>query len=139
MKRLILAATLVSVGILGYGQCEKKVLLTSSKTQHLAADSSVERTDDETTLIEFDKSNISISPGEEHMTGTIKSYACNWPTPYKVGKTKLKVTLTNPQGESKDATITIEGKDGKISFLAELDDQPDKKIRLVVEKFEEKH
>ncbi|HLZ88647.1 MAG TPA: hypothetical protein VKQ52_15435, partial [Puia sp.] len=111
-----------------------------SKTEHLGADSSVQRTEDENTIIEFDKSTISITPGHEPtMTGTVNSYTCNWATPFKVGRSRLKITLTNPQGETKNATINIEGKDGKIIFLAELDDEADKKIRLVVDKFEEKH
>jgi hypothetical protein len=138
MKKILLAAVLLTGGLLTYGQCEKKVVLTSSKTEHLRADSTIERTDDEQTVIEFDKSTISITPGENHMTGTVKSYTCNWTTPYKVGKTRLKVTLTNPEGESRDATLTIEGKDGHIVFLAELDNMPDKKIRLFADKFEEK-
>ena len=139
MKKGILAAVLLSAGLISYGQCEKRVLLTASKTEHLGADSSVQRTDDETTVIEFDKSNISITPSGHTMTGTIKSYTCDWPTPFKVGKTRMKVTLANEAGETKDATITIEGKNGKINFLAELDEDPDKKIRLQIEKFEEKH
>jgi hypothetical protein len=138
MKKILLAAALTTTGLITYAQCEKKVVLTSSKTEHLRADSTIERSEDEHTVIEFDKSTISITPGENHMTGTIKSYTCDWTTPYKVGKTRLKVTLTNNEGESKGATLTIEGKDGRIVLLAELDDMPDRKIRLVADKFEEK-
>lgn len=138
MKYLFLAAILLTTGFLGYGQCDKKVRLTSSKTEHLGADSSVQRTEPETTIVEFDKSDISISPGEQRMTGKINSATCNWTTPFKVGKTRLKITLTTDDGQTQNATITIEGKDGKISFLAELDNTPDRKIRLAVDKFEEK-
>jgi hypothetical protein len=44
----------------------------------------------------------------------------------------------NEQGRIFGLTITVEGKEGKISFLAEIDEQPDRKIRIVVDKFEEK-
>lgn len=138
MKQLLLAALLLGAGHIGYSQCDKKVQLTASKTEHLGADSGVQRTDDEKTVIEFDRSTISITPGNDKMTGKVNSMICNWTTPYKVGRTQMKVTLTNPQGESKDLTITIEGKAGKVIFLAELDDAPDKKIRLVADKFAEK-
>lgn len=139
MKHLLLAGLLLAATHIAYSQCDKKVLFTSSKTEHLGADSSVQRSDDENTIIEFDRSTITVAPGENpKMTGKVNSITCNWTTPYKVGRTQMKATLTNPQGESKDVTITIEGKAGKIVFLAVLDDEPEKKIRLVADKFEEK-
>ena len=139
MKHLLLAGLLLAAGHIGYSQCDKKVLLTSSKTDHLGADSSIQRAVDENTVIEFDNSTISVAPGENpKMTGKINSITCNWPTPYKVGRTQMKAMLTNPEGESKGLTITIEGKAGKIVFLAVLDDEPEKRIRLVADKFEEK-
>jgi hypothetical protein len=36
------------------------------------------------------------------------------------------------------ATITIEGKDGKITFLMEIEEMPDRKIRVWVDEFGEK-
>ena len=140
MKQLLLAAALLATtGLAGYGQCEKKVVLSASKTEHLGADSSLQRTDDEATVIEFDKSTITVKPEHEGaLTGKVNTVTCNWATPFKVGKTRMNVTLTNPEGESKNLTITIEGKAGKVIFLAEMDDMPDKKIRLVADKFEEK-
>jgi hypothetical protein len=35
-------------------------------------------------------------------------------------------------------TITIEGKEGKLTLLAEVDDDPNHKIRVTIDKFEEK-
>ena len=139
MKTFLLAAAFVSVGLAGYSQCEKKVVLTSSKTEHLGADSAIQQVQDEKTTIEYDKSSITISPGNDNtMTGTIDSYTCDWSIPFKTGKTKLKVTLTNPQGETQKATITIVGKDGKITFVGELDEKPEHKIRLHADTFAEK-
>lgn len=141
MKKMFMAILLLAAGsMMSYGQCDKKVILISSKTEHLGADSTVERTDDEKTIVEFDKTNITVVPGsEEHkMTGTIKSCTCDWKIPFKEGRTAMKVTLANDNGETKEITITIDGKGGKIKFLAVLDDEPEKKIRLVVDSFEEK-
>ena len=129
---------MLTAAYFGFGQCGTKVVLTSSQTQHLGADSSVQRTEDEKVVIEFDKSTITISPGDNHMTGKVDSITCNWTTPYKVGKTRLKVTITNGQGETQRATITIEGRDGKIVLLGEVDNMPDEGIRLIADKFEEK-
>jgi hypothetical protein len=140
MKQLILVAGLVSAALLSYGQCEKKVVLTASKTQHLGADSTVQSTDEENTVVEFDRSTIEIAPGDnEKMTGKVNSSTCNWPAPYKNGHSQLRITLTNSAGRTKDATVTIDGKDGRVTLFLELDGMPDRKIRLVADKFEEKH
>ena len=141
MKKMVIVLVLLSTGaVVSYGQCDKKVIITASKTMYLGADSAVQRTEDEQTTVEFDKTNITIIPGnsDHKMTGTVKSYACNWTNAFKDGKTAIKVAVTNDDGHAMNLTITIGGKDGKINFLAEVDDEPEKKIRLVVDKFEEK-
>jgi|SRR5579872_135923 len=138
MKHFLLAGLFLASGYFGFGQCGAKVVLTSSQTQHLGADSSVQRTTDEKTVIEFDQSTITITPGDNRMTGKVDSVDCNWTTPYKVGKTRLKTTISNDQGETRKVTITIVGKDGKIVLLAEVEDLPEDRIQLVADKFEEK-
>jgi len=139
MKQLLLAAGLLTAATAGYGQCEKKTVLTASKTDHLAADSSVERSEDGVITIEFDKTTFLVNqPNEGLIPGKVDSVTCNWPTPYKVGKTRMKVTLTNPQGEPQHFTVTIEGKAGTVTLMAVMDDQPSHKIRIIADKFEEK-
>jgi hypothetical protein len=124
-----------------YAQCDKKVVVTSSKTEHLGADSTVQRTDDESVTVEFNKDTLNVaissSNGNQNLAGKVKSYSCDWSTPFKEGKTVLKATMTNENGESRDLSITVTGKAGKIGFLAEVEGEPDR-IRLVVDKFEEK-
>jgi hypothetical protein len=139
MKQFLLAAVLLTAVTAGYGQCEKKTVLSASKTDHLAADSSVERSDDGVITIEFDKTTFLVNPpNESPLTGKVDSVTCNWPTPYKEGKMRMKITLTNGQGETQHFTVTIEGKAGKVTFLAVMDGQPGERIRLVADKFEEK-
>lgn len=140
MKHLILAAVLLLAGATTYAQCGKKVLLTASQTEYLGSDKTVQRTEKESSVIEFDSTSIIIVPGnDDHkMTGTIRSSSCDWSTAFKEGKTVLKVDLADHNGEVKKITITIEGKNGRVEFLAEVDDMPDKKIHLVADKFEEK-
>ena len=139
MKQLLLAAVLLTAAMAGYGQCEKKSVFTASKTEHLAADSSVQRSDDGVVTIEFDKTTFNVNPpNEEPMAGKVDSISCGWPTPYKEGKMRMKVTLTSPQGETQHFTVTIEAKDGKVILLAVMDNDPDQKIRMIADKFEEK-
>ncbi len=139
MKQFLAVAVLLIAARTGYGQCDKKSVLTASKTDHLGADSSVQRSDDGVITIEFDKTTFNVNPpNEEPMTGKVDSVSCSWSTPYKEGKTRMKVTLTNPQGESQHFTVTIEGKAGKVTLLAVMDNQPGERIRLSADKFEEK-
>jgi hypothetical protein len=139
MKQFLIAAALLTAFSTGYGQCEKKTLLSAAKMDHLAADSSVERSEDGVITIEFDKKTFNVNPpNESPLTGKVDSVTCNWPTPYKVGKMWMKVTLTNPQGETQHFAVTIEGKNGKVTLFAVMDGEPDKIIRLVADKFEER-
>lgn len=139
MKQFLVSAILLTAVTTGYGQCENKTILTASKTEHLGADSSVERSDDGVVTIEFDKTTFKVNPpNEDPLNGKVDSVSCSWPVPFKEGKTRMKVTLTNPQGEIQHFTVIIEGKAGKVVLNAVMDDQPDQKIRLTADKFEQK-
>ncbi|MBS1524615.1 MAG: hypothetical protein JST19_03135 [Bacteroidetes bacterium] len=144
MKSILTTFLLLAAGsTISLAQCDKKVSLTSSKTQHLDNQGALKHAEDEKTTVEFSQSDIAISingdNGEHKLTGKVKSDSCNWKVPFKDGKTKLQITLSNEEGESRDYTVTIEGKDGKVTLLAESPDEPDEKIRLDVDKFEEKN
>ncbi|MFA6085323.1 hypothetical protein [Mucilaginibacter sp.] len=138
LKKLILALLLmVAASTISYAQCDKTDTITSSTTYHLDDKGVVERTKDEETVITFNKTNITIAPGgEDHVTsGPVKSYTCNWTTPFKVGKTVITAVLTDG-GEDINATITIEGTDGKVTVTFEADKLQGKKIQVVANKFE---
>jgi hypothetical protein len=141
-KILFLLVLLLIIGIVfSYAQCGKKQLITSSKTEYIDPSGNVQRTVDENTTIEYDTSQITITISEgdsKVMTGPVKLDSCNWTVPYKQGKTVVKAVVSDARGDAKNLTITIEGKDGKLYFLAEVEEVPDMKIRLTIEKFEEK-
>ena len=137
MKKLILAfSLLLTDSIIANAQCGKKSVFTSSKTEYLDASGTVERSVDEKTVVEITKTDITITPGDHTMTGPIKSDTCNWKIPYKEGKSVIKAGVSDGQGEAKNVTITIEGKDGKITILAQVEDMPGKTIRITADKFE---
>ena len=141
MKQLILAFVLLSFySSKSLAQCDKKIFMSSSKTEFIDAGGTVQDTKEEKTTIEISKTDVLITPGEEDhtMTGTIKSSTCDWKIPFKEGKMVIKAVLDNEQGEKKNLTITIEGKDGKLTFLGEIEEMPDRKVRLMIDKFEEK-
>ena len=139
MKKQVLILMLVVVaGTSTYAQCDKKNLLTGSSTEYLNASSELQRTVDESTIIEYDAKSITITPGDHSMSGTISSIVCDWKTPYKEGKSVIKASVEGPNGQFMTTTITIEGKDGKVTLLFEAEEVPDMKIRLSLDKFEEK-
>lgn len=142
MKKLLFGGILLIAGTTGiYAQCDKKVVITSAKTEHLGADSTVVRTDDEQDTVEFDKTTLNVSihnaERDQKLKGTVQSYTCHWNSPFQEGKTEIKGTLTNENGESRGVTITVTGKAGKISFFAVVEGEDDR-VRLVVDKFAEK-
>jgi hypothetical protein len=138
MKKQIFTLLLIAITGTSYAQCDKRVFLTAKATEYLDANNVLQKTVDEITTVEFDTKTISIMPGEHHLEGTINSVSCDWKTPFKEGKTVIKGSIANPMGDLMTCTITIEGKEGKQTFVFEAEETPDKKIRLVLDKFEEK-
>lgn len=141
-KVLLFAIILMAIGMVSNAQCSenKASRFSSSKTEYLNESNTVENSRDEKTTIEFKNKDITVfinGEGEQKMTGTIKSATCDWSIPYKVGKSVYKATLVDQSGDVKNATITIEGKDDKLTFVVEVEEMPGKKIRLVADKFEE--
>lgn len=141
MKTIILILSALLAGsIASIAQCGKAATLTSSKTEYLDSSMTLQRTTDETSVVELSDSIITIAPGNEphKMTATIKSNTCNWSVPYKEGKSIIKATLSDEHGNMKNLTITIEGTAGKVTLLAEVEDMPDRKIRVPIDTFKEK-
>jgi len=142
MKKTLLFLTGLLGIIIANAQCaeNKTARFSSSKTEYLNESNTVENTRDEKTTIDFKNKDITIlisGENDQKMTGTIKSATCDWSTPYKVGKSVYKATIVDEGGDVKNATITIEGKDNKLTFVVEIEEMPGKKIRLVADKYEE--
>lgn len=143
MKKTLLFLTgLLGIIMVSSAQCteNKTSRFSSSKTEYLNESNTVENTRDEKTTIDFKNKDITIlisGENDQKMTGTIKSATCDWSTPYKVGKSVYKATIVDEGGDVKNATITIEGKDNKLTFVVEVEEMPGRKIRLVADKYEE--
>ncbi len=139
MKRQILTLLFIAAaGYSSFAQCDKKNTLTSSVTEYLNNNGEVQRTKDENTTVVFDSKQISITPEDHTMDGTISEIKCDWKTPYKEGKTVIKALFSGENGQSMNGTITIEGKDGKLFLSAAFEEMPETKIRIMINSFEEK-
>ena len=144
IRSLVKIASACTLGVLlfsvttGFSQCDKSVVLTCSKTEYLNAEGVVQRTVEEECLIKVSKSEVTIAPNDHaKMTGSVTSTVCEWKQPFKVGKTTLEATFKKENGTTSNATITIEGKDGKITCVMKEKERPDRVIKAIVSKFEE--
>ena len=73
-------------------QCDKPVVLTSSKTEYLNAAGVVQRTVDEQSVIKISKSEVTIAPhGHDVMTGAITSTVCEWKSRSKRERPPLRL------------------------------------------------
>ncbi|TSJ43786.1 HYR domain-containing protein [Mucilaginibacter corticis] len=136
--KITLVLLLAACSQLSYGQCDKTVVLKSSKTNHLDAKGNIESSKDENATITISKSQVTIVPGDDDHTisGAITSKTCEWPTAFKDGKTVVKAKLEDNSGNTQHCTITITGVAGKITLVFEAEEQPGKKIMVVADTFE---
>jgi hypothetical protein len=84
MRKIICAlCMLLSGSIAATAQCDKNVKLTSSKTEHLDSAMSLQKTEDEKSVLELNSKEVMIAPGNENhvLTGTMQSATCNWTVP----------------------------------------------------------
>lgn len=139
MKKIIFSALLVFIcTATTLAQCDKNFVINSSKTEYLDADSNLQRTVDENTVIDFTRPTFTISPPDKKMTAVITSETCDWKVPFAEGSTILKGTFKNEEGNEINATITIEGKDGKLLLWVSSAEMP-AIIRVPIDKFEQKN
>jgi len=142
MKKIILLVLVfATVNKWSNAQCNKKILLTSTKEEFLDANGQVTHTDEDSVTLEVSDSGITINHNnipQDELKGTIKEINCNWSEPFKTGKTTFKSDLTEVSGDEHNGNFTIEGKDGQISVLMELTDKGGMKIKLYVNRYEEK-
>ena len=142
MKKIFFCALALSLAVFhSQAQCGKIVQLQSSKTDFLNASYEVQKSKDENVVVDITKTTITITPNgnaQDAMSGAIKESTCDWKVPYKEGKMVIKADLVDQSGDVKDATITIEAKEGKVTLLAEVKEHPDQKVKLEVTKFDEK-
>ena len=142
MKQLVVLFFLILAAGTGnrmMAQCNSKVVLTASKTVYLDSANKEVRSVDEVSTIVIDSSGIAITPGNGNlMKGKVTMVECKWTVPYKEGKSIMKALLTDGGDEERAVTMTIESKSGTTTFLIAIDNDPNKKIRLVADKFSSK-
>jgi hypothetical protein len=138
-KTFLFLGSFILLYSVSQAQCDKNIKITASQTEYLDSTGNIQRVEPEKSTVEITGKDIVVIPGSEEnmMKGKVRYTECNWKVPFKEGRMIIKTDLER-NGESRATTITIEGKDGKVTFIAKADDVPNRLIRLTLDKFEEK-
>lgn len=139
MKKIILSLSLIACcGAAAIAQCNQTVRFITSKTDFVNKTGAIDQSRNEQTQITFNDSEISLLVNgnvDEQWIGNVRSVICGWKKNNREGKTLLTALLTNKKGESQNATVTMEGKDGDINMLLEVENQPTRKMHMTAEDF----
>lgn len=136
-KILFLSVTL-AMGTCCYSQCDKKNILSATGAEILNEQNEVKIKDTlRVTTIKYDSKTIEIISEHNTLYGTIDSIYCNWKLPFKEGNTFIRGTLNYENGEQWVTKLTINGKDGKLTLLVDIEHPEANKMRFVLDKFEE--
>ena len=143
-KTLFLLFTCLTIGLVSTAQCDKKITWTASKGEFINSSGNVDQTINEKIVVEMDSKQIVLKHNDQEddvLTGEIKELSCVWKVPYKSGKTSFKSQLSEPNGDVKNAAVTIEGIDGKILITVDVTDPSgsgdNKKIKIYVDSYKE--
>ncbi len=137
MKKIIFSLLFISAtGITTYAQCNERVTFNTSQTDYQDGKGTVA----EKTSVVFDNTDVTILTNgnvDDQLVGTVLSSSCDWKKSYREGKTVVKANLSNKKLGSKNATLTMEGKDGNVSLLVEVADMPARRFQLSSDAFRE--
>lgn len=131
MKNLLSLVLLIAASVACRAQCDKKLVFSSTKTDHME-NGSLLFTKEETVVLHVDRSSISLAiDGEEKGVMVITSQTCSWTVPFKEGKSTFNVSMGDHT-----YSLAIEGKEGKIYLTAQKDGVGNP-MRMLADKFEE--
>jgi hypothetical protein len=141
MKKIILLSLgLFTFSLLTRAQCGKTMVWSASKADFLDAGGNLQETKEDKIVIETSNNQIILKHGdrqEDILKGNVKELSCNWTTPFKNGKTTFKTLLEEASGDTKDALVTIEGKNGKITIVIVSVSNQGRMIKIEVEDYKE--
>ena len=138
-KTAILAIVCLFVHFASKAQCNKKIKWSSSKSEFIdTATGNIQRTNNE--IVEMTagpKTVVLVLKGDhsDTMNGDVKDYSCNWQDKQN-GKLSFKSVLTDIEGRTRHASITIEAVNGTITALLKAEEEPTT-IRLTIDSFNE--
>lgn len=132
MKKLfVLTIAFIAISLLSKAQCDGTTKWTCTKMKIVDASGNVVNEKDDNIIVEVSNKNIVVIPGDEthKMQGSVDEFTCKWNDAGKDGKTIIKSKLTDMQ-KTRNATITIEGVNGKMTITLEA---PEEETKIVLE------
>lgn len=137
-QKIVFLFCAITISNLCYSQCEKKIILGATGVEILNNQNEVKIKDTErVTTVKYDSKVIEIITEYNTRYGTIDSMYCNWKIPFKEGNTYIRGTLSFENGDQWVIKLIIDGKDGKLTLLADMEHPDANKMRFVLNKFEE--
>jgi hypothetical protein len=137
-QKIICLLMTIAIGVGCYCQCDKKIVLAATGVEILNDQNDVTIRDTErVTTIKYDSKVIEIITEFNTRYGTIDSIYCNWKIPFKEGYTFIRGTVSFENGDSWVTKLTITGKDGKITLVADMEHPEANRMRFVLDKFAE--
>ena len=139
MKQIFLCLFIsIAIGSNTFSQCGKKCILSATGTEILNDQNEVQLKDTlRITTIKYDSKNFEIVSEYSTLYGTIDSIYCNWKLPFKEGSTYIHGILNFENGDQRITKLFINGKDGKLTLLVDIEHPEANKMRFVLDKFKE--
>jgi hypothetical protein len=141
MKKLLTIGALFIIAAEAHAQCNQTITWTGSKTEYLDSGGAVQDVKTDPIEIRTTADHITVTvtetnEGPEIIEGDMKNIVCTWADPFKNGKTSFSSVLTKSNGETKNADITIEAKNGKIMILVAVANTNGMKMRIPVDSYQ---
>lgn len=126
MKKILLFFFSISTSaLIGYGQCDKNVTYTASSAAVSHGEGNAKDTIREKIVVQTNKTTVKLTHSDREddaLKGSIKDISCQWKEAFKNGQSILKCSLTEPNGNVSDGTLSIGARDGKIVITLEMQD-----------------
>ena len=140
MKKNLLAIGTIVLSTMLHAQCGKNVTWMSSKTEYLDSSGQVEDAKAMATSLQTTANHITVTVeegGGDILQGDIRDLTCEWKEAYKNGRSHFSALMAKSNGETREATFTIEAKDGKIVIIVEVERMQGRKMRILIDNYKE--
>ena len=138
MKVIFLSFILFVASLQAISQCDKKVNWYAVKGEMYDQNGGLLDTKLDSIFLETAPQKITLrfKSDNKSLEGTVKEKICDWKEPFKNGKTVYHTTVI-VDGETSNASFTIEAKDAKAILWLEIEIRSERKFKIYLDKYEE--
>lgn len=138
MKTIFLAFIFFVAGLQAISQCDKKMKGYAIKGEMYDTNGGLLDTKNDSIFLETGPQKISLrfQADNNDLEATVKEKICDWKEAFKNGKT-IYHTMALIDGQTSDATFTIEAKDGNTILWVEIAIRQGRKFKIYLDKYEE--